>query len=89
MKSRPASSLTPISTKLLLPSIASRGGRVVKTMGDGLLAEFGSVVEAVDCAETVQMAMVERNTGQTDRRFDFRMGINLGDVIVEGDDIPW
>lgn len=75
-------------SELLLPTIASRGGRIVKTMGDGLLAEFTSVVEAVACAETVLTSMSDRNREQpNDRRFDFRIGINLGDVIVEGDDI--
>src|SRR5262249_17961904 len=56
-------------------------------MGDGLLAEFGSVVEAVDCAVAMQRGMAERNAGvPADQRIEMRIGINLGDVIVEGED---
>ena len=63
-------------------------GRVVKNTGDGLLAEFSSVVEAVRCAVVIQRAIVDRNAGLLDeRKLEFRMGINLGDVIVEDDDI--
>jgi adenylate cyclase len=70
------------------PKIAEHHGRLVKTMGDGLLVEFHSVVDALRCAIEVQRAEAERNAGiQTDRRLEFRFGINLGDVIVEGDDI--
>ncbi|MEE9131467.1 MAG: adenylate/guanylate cyclase domain-containing protein, partial [Phycisphaerales bacterium] len=74
--------------ELVEPKIAEHSGRVVKLMGDGLLAEFGSVVSAVQCAVEIQRAMAERNTDLPEgRRIDFRVGINLGDVIVEGDDI--
>jgi adenylate cyclase len=74
--------------ELLLPTIASHGGRVVKTMGDGLLAEFPSVVEAVQCADGVQSSMADRNAKESkENKFDFRIGINIGDVIVEDDDI--
>jgi len=70
------------------PKIAEYGGRMVKTMGDGLLVEFPSVVEALNCAVEIQRAKAERTAGMSaDRRMDFRIGINLGDVIVEGDDI--
>src|SRR5262245_63525799 len=70
------------------PKIAEHSGRLVKTMGDGLLVEFPSVVEALNCAIEIQRAKAERNAGMSaDRRMDFRIGINLGDVIVEGDDI--
>ncbi len=70
------------------PKIAQHHGRLVKTMGDGLLVEFRSVVDALRCAVEVQRGIAERNAGiQTDGRLDFRFGINLGDVIVEGDDI--
>ena len=63
-------------------------GRIVKTTGDGLLVEFASVVDAVRCAVAVQQAMPERNTGvAADSRIELRIGINLGDVIVEGDDL--
>ncbi|RWO84560.1 adenylate/guanylate cyclase domain-containing protein [Mesorhizobium sp.] len=70
------------------PSIAAHHGRLVKTMGDGLLVEFHSVVDAVRCAVEVQRAKSERDAGvAADRRLAFRIGVNLGDVIVEGDDI--
>jgi adenylate cyclase len=70
------------------PAIAAHRGRLVKTMGDGLLVEFRSVVDALRCAVEVQRQEVERNVGlPPERRMDFRIGINLGDVIVEGDDI--
>jgi TolB-like protein len=70
------------------PTIEEHHGRIVKTTGDGLLVEFASVVDAVRCAVAVQRAMAERNAGLSgDRRIEFRIGINLGDVIIEGDDI--
>ena len=66
----------------------SMGGRLVKTMGDGVLLEFPSVVDAVECAVAVQAVMAERNEGvPQDRRMLFRIGINLGDILIEGDDI--
>jgi TolB-like protein/class 3 adenylate cyclase len=68
--------------------VAKHGGRVVKTTGDGVLTEFSSVVDAVECALAIQAVMVERNEGvPPDRRMLLRIGINLGDVLVEGDDI--
>lgn len=73
--------------ELFEPEITKHRGRIFKLMGDGLLAEFGSVVDAVECAVALQRAMAERNTGLAeDQRIDVRIGINLGDVIVEGDD---
>jgi hypothetical protein len=73
---------------LIDPKIAEHQGRIVKTTGDGLLVEFASVVDAVRCAVEIQRAMAERNADlPPDRRIDFRIGINLGDVIVDGDDI--
>ena len=73
--------------ELFEPEIVKHHGRIFKLMGDGLLAEFGSVVDAVECAVALQRAMVERNTGLAEgRRIDLRIGINLGDVIIEGDD---
>jgi adenylate cyclase len=70
------------------PSIREHKGRIVKTTGDGVLVEFPSVVEAVACAVTVQRGMVKRNAGTPeDQRTVFRIGINLGDIIVEDDDI--
>ena len=73
--------------ELFEPAIARHHGRVFKLMGDGLLAEFASVVDAVECAGALQQGMVERNSSLADgQRINFRIGINLGDVIVEGDD---
>ena len=73
---------------LIDPKIAEHKGRIVKTTGDGLLIEFPSVVEAVACAVAVQRGMAERNTPvPEDQRIVFRVGVNLGDIIVEGDDI--
>ena len=70
------------------PVIAKHGGRIVKTTGDGLLIEFASVVDAVDCAVAMQRVMAERNEGVSqDRRMLFRIGNNLGDILIEGDDI--
>jgi adenylate cyclase len=74
--------------ELIDAKIAEYEGRIVKHTGDGFLAEFSSVVNAVACAATVQRGMRERNAGvPQDRRIEFRMGINLGDVIVEAEDI--
>ncbi len=70
------------------PAIAQRGGRLVKLMGDGALVEFASVVDAVECAIAVQRGMAERNAEvPADRRIDFRIGINLGDIIIDEGDI--
>jgi adenylate cyclase len=70
------------------PIVASHGGRIVKTTGDGVLLEFPSIVAAVECAVAVQKLMAERNADlPEDRRMLFRIGINLGDVLIEGDDI--
>ena len=72
---------------LFEPEIARHHGRVFKLMGDGLLAEFGSVVDAVECAVSLQRALAERNANVAeDQRIEVRIGINLGEVIVEGDD---
>src|SRR5271156_6846424 len=80
--------LKALRHELLDPKIAGHRGRIVKTIGDGLLVEFASVVDAVRCAVEVQQAMPERNTGiGADNRMELRIGINLGDVIVEGDDL--
>jgi TolB-like protein/class 3 adenylate cyclase/Flp pilus assembly protein TadD len=70
------------------PKIAEHRGRIVKTTGDGLLAEFASVVDAVRCAVEVQREMIARNAATpAERRIEFRMGINLGDIIIEDGDI--
>ena len=74
--------------ELIDPKIAEHDGRIVKTTGDGLLLEFSSVVDAVRCAVEVQRGMAERNAGVApDKRLDFRIGINVGDIIIDGDDI--
>ena len=68
--------------------VAKHGGRIVKTTGDGVLLEFPSVVDAVECAVAVQAVMVERNDGvPQDRRMLYRIGVNLGDILIDGDDI--
>ena len=67
---------------LVLPQIEKYGGRVVKLMGDGSLVEFPSVVAAVNCALAIQEAMAE-----TDQHIRYRIGINLGDVMVDGEDL--
>ena len=70
------------------PKIKEHRGRIVKTTGDGLLIEFASVVDAVRCAVDVQRAMAERNADvPTKKRIEFRMGINIGDIIIEDGDI--
>lgn len=74
-------------TELFEPEIARHHGRIFKLMGDGLLAEFGSVVEAVECAVSLQRGMAERNAAvPEEERFDVRIGINIGEVIVDGED---
>ena len=74
--------------ELIDPKIAEHHGRIVKTTGDGLLAEFSSVVDAVRCAAEVQRGMLDRETEVPDeQRIRFRICINLGDVIADGDDI--
>ncbi len=74
--------------ELIDPKIAEYGGRIVKTTGDGLLLEFPSVVDAVRCAVDVQRGMADRNAGvPPEQRIEFRIGINLGDIIIDGDDI--
>jgi adenylate cyclase len=70
------------------PLLAERYGRIVKLMGDGAIVEFGSVVDAVACAVAVQKGVVERQSEiPPERRIVFRIGVNLGDVVVEGDDL--
>src|ERR1700724_2550038 len=74
--------------ELVDPKIGEHAGRIVKTTGDGMLVEFPSVVDAVRCAAELQRAMVDREASMPeDRPIRFRVGINLGDVIVEDDDI--
>src|ERR1700756_4409767 len=67
------------------PIVQSHGGRIVKTMGDGVLLEFPSVVAAVECAIAIQKLMVERNADVPEgKRILYRMGVHIGDVIVDG-----
>jgi adenylate cyclase len=74
--------------ELIDPKVAEHRGRVVKTTGDGILIEFPSVVDAVRCAVDVQRGMAERNAESSgEKRIEFRVGINLGDIIIDGDDI--
>jgi adenylate cyclase len=80
--------LTALRREVSDPKIADHHGRIVKTTGDGLLVEFASVVDAVRCAVEFQRAIALRNDGiAKERRIEFRIGINLGDVIVDGEDI--
>src|SRR5215471_18621965 len=80
--------LKAIRAELIDPTITAHNGRLVKTTGDGLLVEFGSVVDALRCANEVQTSMAERNeTASADKRIEFRIGINMGDIVVEDGDI--
>src|SRR2546423_12235701 len=78
--------LRSIRTEVVEPKVNEHHGRLVKTTGDGLLVEFGSVVDALHCAVEMQQQMAERNTGPADR-IEFRIGINVGDIVVEDGDI--
>ena len=74
--------------QLVDPKITKHRGRIVKTTGDGMLVEFVSVVDAVRCAVDIQRGMAERNANvPADKRIQFRVGINVGDIIIDGDDI--
>src|SRR5205807_2272266 len=74
--------------ELVDPKISEHSGRIAKTTGDGMLVEFASVVDAVRGAPELQRAMIDREAGlPEDRRIRFRIGINLGDIIVDGDEI--
>jgi adenylate cyclase len=80
--------LKVIRTELTDPSIAAHNGRIVKTTGDGLLAEFGSSVDALRCAQETQASLRERNAGlAADSRIEWRIGIHQGDIVVEDGDI--
>ncbi len=83
---RTLSQLRALRSDLIDPAVADHHGRIVKRTGDGLIAEFRSVVEAVRCAIAMQNGLIERNVGMADnRRIDFRIGIHLGDVVEEAD----
>jgi adenylate cyclase len=73
---------------LIDPKIEEHRGRIVKTMGDGLLVQFASVVEAVRCAADIQRLVTEQQTGTADdQQIEFRMGVNIGDIVIDGNDI--
>jgi len=74
--------------ELFDPNVARHRGRIVKTTGDGMLVEFASIVDAVGCAVSIQRGMIDRNRAVPDeKRIVFRIGINVGDIIIDGDDI--
>ncbi len=80
--------LKALRADLIDPKIVLHHGRIVKLMGDGMLAEFPSVVDAVRAAVEAQRAVTEHTSAlPEDRRIEFRVGINLGDVVIDGDDI--
>ena len=74
--------------ELIDPTIAEHRGRIVKTTGDGMLVEFASAIDAVRCAVEIQRGMVEREAGSAeDTRIEYRIGINVGDIIIDDNDI--
>jgi adenylate cyclase len=80
--------LKALRKNLIEPKIAEHRGRIVKLTGDGALVEFASVIDAMRCAVEVQRSIAEHNAGlEREHRIEFRVGINLGDVIIDGDDI--
>jgi adenylate cyclase len=82
------SALKALRADLIDPKITEHNGRIVKLMGDGMLAEFARVVDAVRAALETQQAVAEHNSDlPEDKRIEFRVGINLGDVVIDGDDI--
>ncbi len=79
--------LKALRADIIDPKLAEHHGRIVKLMGDGMLAEFPSVVDAVRAAVETQAAVAEHNADlPEDKRIEFRVGINLGDVVIDGDD---
>ena len=80
--------LKALRKKLFDPKIAEHHGRLVKNTGDGALVEFASPVDAVRCADEIQRGMAEQNTSvPQDKRIEFRIGIHVGDIIIEDNDI--
>jgi adenylate cyclase len=85
---RTLASLRELRRELFDPTVTRHRGRIFKTIGDGFLVEFASVIDAARCAMDVQLAMPERNQGvPEDRHIRFRIGIHVGDTIVDGDDV--
>ena len=82
--------LKALRKTLFDPKIAEHHGRVVKNTGDGALVEFASVVDAVRCADEIQRGMAEQNTDvPQDKRIEFRIGIHVGDIIIEDERYLW
>src|SRR5438105_3550643 len=79
--------LRSIRAEVINPRVNEHHGRIVKTTGDGLLVEFVSVVDALRCATEWQAGMADRNADRADNRIEFRIGINVGDIVVEDEDI--
>ena len=80
--------LKSLRREIIDPAIAAHSGRMVKLMGDGALVEFASAVDAVTCAIEIQKSVRKHNAdGPTEKRIEFRIGINVGDIIVDGEDI--
>jgi len=79
--------LKAVRSELVDPEIAEHKGRIVKTTGDGMLVEFASSVDAVTCAIAIQRRMAERAGSTTDSQLQYRIGINIGDIIIDADDI--
>lgn len=80
--------LHSIRNEVVDPAVVSNGGRIVRTVGDGLMAEFASALSALRAASHIQREMMARNTGiPPEERIDYRIGINLGDVMVDGSDL--
>ena len=87
-EARTLARLKALRRELIDPKIDAHSGRIVKLMGDGMLVEFGSAVDAVTCAIEIQREMTECNIAEPqDKRIELRIGINVGDIIIEGDDI--
>src|SRR5262249_18255122 len=80
--------LNALRRELIDPTIAAHSGRLVKLIGDGALVEFASAVDAVNCAIEIQRRLCEHDAGGSEaNRIQFRIGINVGDIIIEGGDI--
>ena len=86
-EARTLSRLNALRRELIDPAIASHAGRIVKLMGDGALVEFGSAVDAVTCAIEIQKQLRERDADGESDPIRFRIGINVGDIIIDGEDI--
>ena len=82
------SRLNALRRELVDPAIADHSGRIVKLMGDGALVEFASAVDAVTCAIEIQRQLREHDAGGSEvNSIQFRIGINVGDIVIEGEDI--